>query len=122
VARRFFAQSPHGRKIDIRMGPALETMAGLTDRFDVIFIDADKLNYVNYYRRAVELLAPHGVILIDNVLWDGEVLLDPPPDDRTGAIQDLNRVVAADARMTAVMATIRDGIWVITPKPSSCSL
>ncbi len=118
VARRFFAQSPHGGKIDIRMGPALETMANLTGPFEVIFIDADKINYVNYYRRAMELLSPRGVILIDNVLWDGDVLLNPPPDDRTAAIQELNRVVAADARVTAVLATIRDGVWVISPKPS----
>lgn len=118
VARRFFTQSPHGGKIDIRMGPALETMANLTGPFEVIFIDADKINYVNYYRRAMELLSPRGVILIDNVLWDGDVLLNPPPDDRTAAIQELNRVVAADARVTAVLATIRDGVWVISPKPS----
>lgn len=118
VARRFFAQSPHGGKIDIRMGPALETMANLTGPFEVIFIDADKINYVNYYRRAMELLSPRGVILIDNVLWDGDVLLNPPPDDRTAAIQELNRVVAADARVTAVLATVRDGVWVISPKPS----
>jgi caffeoyl-CoA O-methyltransferase len=118
VARRFFAQSPHGRKVEIRMGAALETMAGLKGPFDLIFIDADKQNYVNYYRRAMELLSPRGVILIDNVLWDGEVLHDPPPDDRTAAIQNLNRVVAGDPRVTAVLTTIRDGIWVVTPRPS----
>ena len=66
----------------------------------------------------MELLSPRGVMLIDNVLWDGEVLRDPPPDDRTAAIQELNRVVACDARVTAVLATIRDGILVITPTPS----
>jgi len=115
VARRFFAQSPHGRQIEIRMGPALETMAELTGPFDLTFIDADKVNYVNYYRRAMELLSPRGVILVDNVLWGGEVLADPPTDDRTAAIQALNRVVANDRRVTAVLATIRDGIWVITP-------
>ena len=115
LARRFFAQSPHGRKIEVRMGPALETMAGLQGPFDLIFIDADKQNYVHYYRRAMELLSPRGVILIDNVLWDGEVLRDPPPDDRTAAIQELNRIVSSDPGVTAVLATIRDGIWIITP-------
>ena len=119
VARRFFAQSPHGGKIEIRMGPALETMAGLTGPFDLIFIDADKLNYVNYYRRAMELLSPRGVMLIDNVLWNGDVLRDPPPDERTAAIQALNQIVTADARVSAVLATIRDGIWIITPRPSA---
>ena len=119
MARRFFARSPQGRKIEIRMGPALETLAGLKGTFDLIFIDADKLNYLNYYRRAKQLLSPQGVILIDNVLWDGGVLRDPPPDDRTAAIQELNRVVTSDTGVTAVLATIRDGIWVITPTAST---
>ena len=101
------------------MGPALETMAGLKGPFDLIFIDADKVNYLNNYHRGMELLSPRGVMLIDNVLWDGEVLRDPPPDDRTAAIQELNRVVTRDAHVTAVLATIRDGIWVITPTPSN---
>ena len=119
MARRFFARTPHGRKIEIRMGPALETMAGLKAPFDLVFIDADKVNYVNYYQRAKELLSPQGIILIDNVLWDGEVLRDPPLDDRTAAIQELNRTVSTDSSVAAVLATIRDGIWVITPLPST---
>jgi caffeoyl-CoA O-methyltransferase len=113
LARRYFAQSPVGKKVEIRMGLALETMQGLTGLFDLIFIDADKTNYVNYYRRALDLLAPKGVILIDNVLWSGEVLQQPPPDERTAAIQDLNRTVSADPRVTAVLVTVRDGILVV---------
>lgn len=113
LARRFFARSPHGKKITIRMGPALETMRELRGPFDLIFIDADKQNYLNYYRRAKELLAPTGVILIDNVLWDGDVLLQPPPDERTAAIQELNRVVASDPSVSAVLVTIRDGVLVV---------
>jgi caffeoyl-CoA O-methyltransferase len=113
LARQYFSRSPVGKKIDIRMGPALETMQGLIGLFDVIFIDADKLNYVNYYRRAFDLLAPNGVILIDNVLWSGEVLKQPPPDDQTAVIQELNRTVANDPHVTAVLVTIRDGILVV---------
>ncbi|HKW86831.1 MAG TPA: class I SAM-dependent methyltransferase [Nitrospiraceae bacterium] len=119
LARTYFARSPHGRKIEIRMGPALDTMRALTGPFDLIFIDADKTNYVNYYRRALELISPSGVILIDNVLWDGEVLLQPPPDERTAAIQELNRVVAADSRVTAVLLTIRDGVLIVRPKANA---
>lgn len=115
LARAYFARSPHGRKIEIRMGPALDTMRSITGPFDLIFIDADKTNYVNYYRRALDLISPNGVILVDNVLWDGEVLLQPPPDERTAAIQELNRVVAADSRVTAVLLTIRDGVLMIRP-------
>lgn len=115
-ARAHFAQSPHGKKIMICMGPALQTMNRLTGAYDVIFIDADKVNYVNYYRRAKDLLAPDGIILVDNVLWDGEVLKYPPPDERTEAIQELNRVVSSDSEMTCVLVTIRDGLLVVRRK------
>jgi caffeoyl-CoA O-methyltransferase len=113
MARRYFGQVPVGKKINIRMGPALDTMRTLTGPFDVIFIDADKTNYLNYYRHSLDLLAPNGVILIDNVLWSGEVLKQPPPDESTAAIQELNRTVSADPRVSAVLVTIRDGILVI---------
>lgn len=116
LAREYFARSPHGKKITVRMGPALDTMSALTGLFDLIFIDADKINYPNYYRRAFDLLAPQGVILIDNVLWNGEVLKQPPPDEQTAAIQELNRVVAGDPRITAVLVTIRDGVLVVRKK------
>jgi caffeoyl-CoA O-methyltransferase len=113
LARRYIAQAPFGNKVSIRMGPALDTMGVLTGPFDLVFIDADKINYLNYYRRALDLLAPNGVILIDNVLWSGEVLKQPPLDESTAAIQELNRTVSADPRVTAVLVTIRDGILVV---------
>lgn len=113
VARTYFAKSPHGRKIDVRMGPALDTLQGLRGPFELIFIDADKTNYLHYYRRALELVAPDGAILIDNVLWSGAVLLQPPPDRSTEAIQELNRTVASDPRVSAVLLTIRDGVFLI---------
>jgi len=113
LARRYFAQAPIGSKITIRMGPALDTMRMFAGPFDLIFIDADKINYLNYYRRSLDLLAPNGVILIDNVLWSGDVLKQPPPDESTAAIQELNRVVSADPHVTSVLVTIRDGILVV---------
>ncbi len=112
-AKKYWAQSPVGGKIEARVGPALESMSQLHGHFDVIFIDADKVNYVNYYQRGLELLAPKGVMLIDNVLWNGDVIYHPPLDDSTAAIQDLNRVVAADDRVTSVLVTIRDGVLVV---------
>ena len=115
-ARRCWDKSPHGKKIHVRVAPALETMAALKGPFDLIFIDADKANYVNYYRRALDLISPNGVILIDNVLWSGRVL-NTNPDPSTAAIQELNRVVASDPRVTAVLVTLRDGVFVIKPKP-----
>jgi len=116
LARRYFARSPIGKKIEIRMGPALETMQHLKGPFDLIFIDADKINYVNYYRRALDVLSPQGVLLIDNVLWNGDVLKQPAPDEKTAAIQELNRTVANDPRVAAVLVTIRDGILVVRKK------
>ncbi|MDP1770423.1 MAG: class I SAM-dependent methyltransferase [Nitrospirota bacterium] len=113
LARQYFTRSPVGKKIEIRMGPALDTMRELTGPFDLIFIDADKVNYLNYYRRALDLLSPTGVILIDNVLWDGDVLKQPPPDEKTAAIQELNRTVSNDPRVSAVLVTIRDGVLVV---------
>lgn len=113
LARRYFVRSPIGKKIEVRMGPALETMRHLNGPFDLIFIDADKVNYVNYYRRSLDLLSPQGVILIDNVLWDGDVLKQPAPDEKTAAIQELNRTVSSDPRVSAVLVTIRDGVLVV---------
>ena len=114
-AKSFWVQSPAGRKIESRIAPALETMSQLDRQFDVIFIDADKINYLNYYQRGVSLLESKGVMLIDNVLWNGGVIVHPPPDESTAAIQDLNRTVAADHRVSSVLVTIRDGVLVIRP-------
>ena len=113
LARVYLMRSPVGKKIELRMGPALDTMRSLRGPFDLIFIDADKINYVNYYQRALDLLSPQGVILIDNVLWSGEVLKQPPPDEQTAAIQKLNRMVSADPGVSAVLVTIRDGVLVV---------
>lgn len=116
LARKYFDQSSHGSKIDIKLGPALETLQTLVGPFDLIFIDADKVNYVNYYRRAIDLVSDRGVILIDNVLWNGDVVQYPAQDESTAAIQELNRVVHADPRVSAVLLTVRDGILVVTPR------
>jgi caffeoyl-CoA O-methyltransferase len=118
LAQAYFRRSPVGKKIELRMGPALDTMRHLKGPFDLIFIDADKINYVNYYQRALDLVSPHGVILIDNVLWSGEVLKQPPSDEQTAVIQELNRTVSADSRVSAVLVTIRDGVLVVRRQPS----
>lgn len=113
LARQYFARSPNGKKIEIRMGPALDTMRDLDGPFDLIFVDADKKNYLNYFRRALDLLSSNGVILIDNVLWSGEVLKLPPPDDTTAVIQELNQMISINPSVSAVLVTIRDGILVV---------
>jgi caffeoyl-CoA O-methyltransferase len=111
IARSFFGRSPHGKKIEVREGPALETIATLDGPFDLAFIDADKTNYINYYEAVLPLLSPSGVIAVDNVLWSGRVL-DPKGDDDK-AIVAFNHHVAADARVSQVILTVRDGVMLI---------
>jgi caffeoyl-CoA O-methyltransferase len=114
VARSFFERSPHGHKISLREGPALETMRTLEPGFDLVFIDADKENYVNYYEAALPLLATNGLIAVDNVLWSGRVL--DPKSDQDHAIVAFNEHVAQDERVTQVVLTVRDGVMLISRK------
>src|SRR5256712_5883228 len=91
-ARRYWDKSPHGRKIEVRVGPALETLRTLTGPFDVIFIDADKANYVSYYRRGKGRPAPPGGVPIDHAPSSGGGPGASAPPPSTKAIQELNRV------------------------------
>jgi caffeoyl-CoA O-methyltransferase len=111
IAKRYFARSPHGHKIEVREGPALETLKSLEGPFDLIFIDADKRNYTNYYEAALPLLAADGLIAVDNVLWSGRVLEPKEPDDH--AIVAFNTHVRADARVSHVLLSVRDGVMLI---------
>lgn len=108
VARRYFDESPHGHKIEIRIGPALETIKTLTGPLDLVFIDADKTNYSNYYEACMPLLRQGGLIVADNVLWSGRVIA--PDDDDTRAIVAFNERVQSDSRVENVCLTVRDGM------------
>ena len=110
-ARPFFSKTPHGEKINVRIGPAMETLEELTGPYDLIFIDADKVNYPSYYERCIELLAPKGVMVVDNVIWSGRVLDPRSEDDK--AIDAFNKRVVSDARVDNVLLTVRDGLNVI---------
>jgi caffeoyl-CoA O-methyltransferase len=108
IARKYFAESPHGNKITIRMGPALETIKTLTGPLDLVFIDADKPNYANYYEACLPLVKPGGLIVADNVLWSGKVLNPQDADDH--AIVAFDRLVQSDPRVENVCLTVRDGM------------
>jgi caffeoyl-CoA O-methyltransferase len=110
-ARSFHERSPHGHKIEVRVGHALDTIAGLEGPFDVIFVDADKEGYPQYYEAALPLLAKGGVMAFDNVLWSGRVLDPQAETDR--AIVELNRRVQQDDRVTNVLLTVRDGVLLV---------
>jgi caffeoyl-CoA O-methyltransferase len=114
IAKSFFARSPHGSKIEVREGPAMDTLATLDGPFDLVFIDADKENYLNYYEASLPLLAPHGVIAVDNVLWSGRVL--NPENDADRAIVTFDEHVHHDDRVTNVILTVRDGVMLIRKK------
>lgn len=111
IAKEYFARSPHGGKITVMEGPALETLKSLAGTFDLVFIDADKENYVNYYEAALPLLSVNGLIVVDNVLWSGRVL--KPETEQDSAIVEFNRHVQADDRVTNVVLTVRDGVMLI---------
>ncbi|HTO76718.1 MAG TPA: class I SAM-dependent methyltransferase [Thermoanaerobaculia bacterium] len=114
VARRYFARSPHGKKITIRMGPALETIRTLSPPIDFVFLDADKVNYPNYYEAVLPLMPSGGLLVADNVLWSGKVLHPREESDR--AIVAFNERVAKDSRVEKVLLTVRDGMTIARKK------
>jgi caffeoyl-CoA O-methyltransferase len=116
VARRYIEQSPYADRIQIHLGPALETIGRLEGEFDFVFIDADKPNYVNYYEAVVPRLAEGGFIVADNTLWSGRVLDDDDDDEGTRAMKAFNEHVKSDPRVTSVMLTVRDGVTLIRPR------
>ncbi len=116
VARRYIEQSAYADRIQIHLGPALETIGRLEGEFDFVFIDADKPNYVNYYEAVLPRLAKGAFIAADNTLWSGRVLDDGDHDEGTRAIKAFNEHVKSDPRVTSVMLTVRDGITLIRPK------
>ena len=110
IARSFWGRSPHGAKIDLKLAPALDTIATLDEPIDLVFIDADKQNYVRYWDACVPKVRSGGVLLADNVLWSGAVL-DPKTDDDK-ALARFNQHVLRDDRVQMVMLPIRDGVSV----------
>ena len=112
IARRYMDESGYGDRIEIRLGPALETIETLEGPFDLVFIDADKPNYKAYYEAVLPLLAENGLVIADNVLWSGRVVEDDG-DESTLAIKDFNEHVKNDPRVVSVMLTVRDGMTLI---------
>ena len=106
-AQGWFDRSPHGSKITLHVGPALDTVNALTGEFDFVFIDADKPGYVDYYEAVLPRLSERGVIVADNTLSGGDVIDGDPP------IARFNERVAADPRTVQVLLTVRDGLTLI---------
>lgn len=117
-ARKFWARSPHGRKIRLVLGDAGASMARLEGPFDLVFIDADKEDCVSYLRRALELLSPSGLVVVDNCLWGGRVLGDGEADAETRGIRALTDFVTGHDGLHATLLPVRDGIYLIKPTGS----
>ena len=115
-AQKYFSESPHGKKIKQMEGPALKSIKKLTGTFDMAFIDADKINYSNYYEAILPMIRPGGLIAVDNVLWSGRVL--DPQDESDRAIHKFNERVVKDQRVESVLLTVRDGLNCIIKNPS----
>ncbi len=115
LAREHWDLAGVGDRIELRLGPAVDTLAALDpdDRFDLVFIDADKPNYGNYLAAALAHLAPHGVILVDNTLWSRRVLDDTIDDADTVAMRAFNDAVATDERLRSVIVPVGDGVTMI---------
>lgn len=106
-----FGNTEFGDRITLRIGDALEVCESLKEEsFDMIFIDADKRQYPDYYREAKRLLKPGGYILADNVLWDGHVADENRHDPQTDGIREFNLLLASDTDMVTAIIPVRDGI------------
>lgn len=115
IGRGYWQKAQVAHKIDLRLGPAVDTLAkmiedGQRETFDVAFIDADKPSYDRYYESSLTLVRPGGVILVDNVLWSGSVADQSNQTDATRALRALNTKIHADERVDVCMLPIGDGL------------
>ena len=111
VARTFVERTRYKDHVEFHLGNALEIIPNLPETFDIVFIDADKPNYSNYYNQVFGKLRTGGFIIADNVLWSGKVLA--PDDENAQALHDFNQMVLADERVSNVLLPIRDGLMII---------
>jgi predicted O-methyltransferase YrrM len=112
IARRYAEEAGVADRIDYRLGPALDALPSLDGPFDLIFIDADKANYVNYYEALLPKLAANGLLIADNTLWSGRVV-DEDADETTRVIKQFNDRVRDDPRVEQVLLTVRDGMLLV---------
>ncbi len=115
IGQPFWEKAGVADRIDLRIGPALETLRSLPEErgFDMAFIDADKPSYPDYYEELLKRIRPGGVILVDNVLWSGSVADPSNQEDSTNAIRAFNDLVAGDDRVETVMIPLSDGLTFI---------
>jgi caffeoyl-CoA O-methyltransferase len=117
MIRRYFKEAGVEEKIDLHIGNALDIIPKLKEEFDLVYIDADKENYVKYYEMVLPKVKAGGFILADNCLWDGKVLEKPDKDDRdTKGIIDFNNHILKDERVENLLLPFRDGVMIMRKK------
>ncbi len=117
IVREFIGKSEYTDKIDYRIGDAMELIPELTEEFDLVFIDADKQNYINYYQLVLPKVRKGGYIIADNVLWSGKVAENSiKPDKDTQLLMDFNKMVQEDDSVQNVLFPIRDGLMIARKK------
>jgi predicted O-methyltransferase YrrM len=116
IARKYWERAGLTSKIDLKLAPALEsleTLIGKGEQFDLMFIDADKENMVNYYEAGLKLLRPGGLLVADNVLWGGSVVDSSNQETSTKAVRAFNEKVKADIRVDSTMLYMADGLFLV---------
>lgn len=114
LPKKYFSESEYSQQIEFRIGNALDVLDELNEKFDLVFIDADKSNYINYYEKVLGKMNPGGVILADNVLWYGKVLQETKSNDKdTKILKEFNELTAKDPRVESIILPVRDGISLI---------
>jgi caffeoyl-CoA O-methyltransferase len=115
IGRRHWKKAGVDHKIELKLGPAVDTLRGLpaSTQFDIGFVDADKTNYPNYYEEILKRLRPNGLILFDNVLWMGQVINDGDMSEETRALRKLNDALIKDDRVEVVMLPVSDGLTIV---------
>lgn len=118
IAQRYWREAEVAHKVELRLAPATETLdalltAGAADTFDFAFIDADKESYEAYYSRTLELVRPGGLIIVDNVLWKGQVIDPQQGDEATDALRVFNDRRVTDERVDIAMIPVADGITLL---------
>lgn len=108
IAKEFWAQSPHGKKISLKLGPALESLNDIEGQFDMVFVDADKHNYPHYWEACVPRLKPGGFMALDNAFLGGRVL--NPESEAAMAMDKVNKMALEDPRVESCLLSVRDGL------------
>jgi caffeoyl-CoA O-methyltransferase len=115
LTRSYFAKSGFDQQIDYRIGNALEIIPKLQETFDLVFMDADKINYISYFNLTLDRVRPGGFIIADNVLWSGKVIEKEikQNDKDTHALMHFNRTVLEDQRVSNLLLPVRDGLMIL---------